>query len=160
VTLASKLEIDRASRQNLGQWATLRDTAMQPYDIFVEDLSKTGCRVILNLDLPVGSMVHIGIDGAGMRAARIVRGERPSYGCAFEKPLSESDIQLAAIAETVFAAEFPHLLGGAQETQQASMPVRSGADAKVAWRVSLWVDAAALLAIISFAFYAWGLMHR
>lgn len=166
MSIPGKLEIDRASRQELDRWATLRDSAMRPHDILVEDLSTTGCKIILNLDLQVGMLVRVGISGAGMRAARIVRGSMPMFGCAFVEPMAEDEVRRAAGAETVIAAGFAPLPGEPEMIAPETPPVQAApvsatkpaVPARKKRRVPFWVDVVALFLIFLLALHIWGRM--
>ena len=169
MSIPGKLEIDRARRRGLDRWATLRDSEMQPHDILVEDLSTTGCRILLSLDLPLDMLVRVGISGAGMRQARIVRGSQPIYGCAFVEPMSDADMRRATRADTVVAAAFSPQLGqtaggegnpGIQENPADWSPAYAGAPVDHKRRIPLWVDAIALFLVFLFAIYGWRLMQR
>ncbi|RYD87226.1 MAG: hypothetical protein EOP61_36000 [Sphingomonadales bacterium] len=61
----------------------------------VEDFSRTGFRFISEADLPIGTLVSLGLSGAGSRAARIVRRRDNVYGCAFMVALSQDDMARA-----------------------------------------------------------------
>jgi hypothetical protein len=163
LSIPGKLEIDRASRQELDRWATLRDSTMQPHDILVEDLSTTGCKIILNLDLEVGTLVRVGISGAGARPAKIVRGSMPMFGVAFEEPISEAEVRRAAAADTVVAAEFVPPPAEEKKERPArparratdKPPAQPGAGGKAKRRVPIWVDIVALFLIFLFALHVW-----
>lgn len=96
--LVAKLEIlgdiDRrgAIRFDADSPSTLRTPDGAPIDVQVEDFSRTGFRFGSELDLPVGTLVSLGLSGAGSRAAKIVRRSGNSYGCAFMKALTEEEI--------------------------------------------------------------------
>lgn len=99
--LVAKLEIlgdiDRrgAIRFDADSPSTLRTPEGEPIDVRVEDFSRTGFRFVSDADLPIGTLVSLGLSGAGARAARIMRRKGDTYGCAFMKALSEEDIARA-----------------------------------------------------------------
>lgn len=99
--LVTKLEIlgdiDRrgAIRFDADSPSTLRVPDGRPIDVVVEDFSRTGFRFISEADLPIGTLVSLGLSGAGSRAARIVRRRDNVYGCAFMAALSAEDIERA-----------------------------------------------------------------
>ncbi|RYY24281.1 MAG: PilZ domain-containing protein [Sphingomonadales bacterium] len=99
--LVTKLEIlgdiDRrgAIRFDADSPSTLRVPDGNPIDVTVEDFSQTGFRFTAAVDLPIGTLVSLGLSGAGSRAARIVRQNRNSYGCTFMVALSDADIARA-----------------------------------------------------------------
>lgn len=99
--LVTKLEIlgdiDRrgAIRFDAESPSTLRVPGGKPIDVTVDDFSRTGFLFLSDVDLPVGTLVSLGLSGAGSRAARIVRRRGQSYGCAFMAALSDDDIARA-----------------------------------------------------------------
>ncbi|RYD54527.1 MAG: PilZ domain-containing protein [Sphingomonadales bacterium] len=99
--LVTKLEIlgdiDRrgAIRFDADSPSTLRVPDGKPIDVRVEDFSRTGFLFVSDTDLPIGTLVSLGLSGAGSRAARIVRRRGQTYGCAFMAPLSDEDIARA-----------------------------------------------------------------
>lgn len=96
--LVAKLEIlgdiDRrgAIRFDTDSPSTLRTPDGGPIDVQVEDFSRTGFRFSSEIDLPVGTLVSLGLSGAGSRAAKVVRRSGSTYGCAFMKALTEEEI--------------------------------------------------------------------
>ena len=142
---------------------------MQPHDILVEDLSTTGCRILLSLDLPLDMLVRVGISGAGTRQARIVRGSQPIYGCAFVEPMSDADIRRATRADTVVAAAFSPELGQTakgednpkiQDKPVDRFPARAGGTVAPKRRIPLWVDAIAVVLIFLLVMHGWRPMQR
>jgi hypothetical protein len=123
--LNAKLEIlgdiDRrgAIRFDADSPSTLRAPDGVPVDVIVDDFSRSGFRFTADVELPIGTLVSLGLSGAGSRAARIVRRRENSYGCAFMKPLTDEDIgeafrgQEAILAELSSALEAQFALGGA-----------------------------------------------
>lgn len=96
--LVAKLEIlgdiDRrgAIRFDADSPSTLRAPDGAPIDVQVEDFSRTGFRFSSEIDLPVGTLVSLGLSGAGSRAAKVVRRSGNTHGCAFMKALTEDEI--------------------------------------------------------------------
>jgi len=96
--IVAKLEIlgdiDRrgAIRFDADSPSTLRVPDGAPLDVRVEDFSRTGFRFSSEIDLPVGTLVSLGLSGAGSRAAKVVRRSGSTYGCAFMKALTEEEI--------------------------------------------------------------------
>ncbi|MES2989081.1 MAG: PilZ domain-containing protein [Pseudomonadota bacterium] len=90
-------DIDRrgAIRFDADSPSTLRVPDGKPIDVTVEDFSRTGFRFASEIDLPLGTLVSLGLSGAGSRAAQIMRRRGNSYGCAFMAPLSSEDITRA-----------------------------------------------------------------
>lgn len=90
-------DIDRrgAIRFDVDSPSTLRAPDGKPIDVIVEDFSRTGFRIFSTVDLPVGTLISLGLSGAGARVAQVMRVRGDSYGCAFMKPLTDSEVELA-----------------------------------------------------------------
>ena len=101
ILLVAKLEIlgdiDRrgAIRFDTDSPSTLRTPDGGPIDVQVEDFSRTGFRFVSDVDLPIGTLVSLGLSGAGSRAAKVMRRKDNVYGCAFMKAFTEEDIARA-----------------------------------------------------------------
>lgn len=99
--LVTKLEIlgdiDRrgAIRFDADSPSTLRMSDSRPIDVRVEDFSRTGFRFVSDVDFPIGTLVSLGLSGAGSRAARIMRRRGDRYGCAFMVALTTEEIDRA-----------------------------------------------------------------
>jgi hypothetical protein len=87
-------DIDRrgAIRFDTDSPSTLRAPDGAPIDVRVEDFSRTGFRFVTDIDLPIGTLVSLGLSGAGSRAARVMRRRGDSYGCAFMTALTDEEI--------------------------------------------------------------------
>ncbi|TVV72915.1 PilZ domain-containing protein [Sphingomonas solaris] len=94
-----RIAIDRPS--------TVRPPARAPLDVTVQDLSSRGFRFVSAADLPIGTTVRVGLNGAGAQDARIVRRDGAAYGCAFLEPLSAARMATAFGAATVVKGAFP-----------------------------------------------------
>jgi hypothetical protein len=57
----------------------------------VLDVSATGVRIVTPALLQIGQEISIGLAGAGVTRAFVVRGDRGQYGCAFEAPMATED---------------------------------------------------------------------
>lgn len=98
---AERLPVERPS--------TLRGPDGKPIDATIEDLSITGCRLTLPASASIDEEVMIGLAGVGIRAARVVWSRSGQFGCAFDKPLTMAELQLAQFARTVEDGRFPPL---------------------------------------------------
>lgn len=109
--LVAKLEIlgdiDRRGsiRFDADSPSTLRAPDGEPFDVIVDDFSRSGFHFTANIDLPIGTLVSLGLSGAGSRAARILRRRNNGYGCAFMKPLTDEDINRAFKGQEAILAE-------------------------------------------------------
>lgn len=114
--LIAKLEIlgdiDRrgAIRFDADSPSTLRSPDGEPIDVAVDDFSRTGFRFTADVDLPIGTLVSLGLSGAGSRAARIMRKRDHSYGCAFMKALTDEEIGRAFKGQEAILAELSSAL--------------------------------------------------
>jgi hypothetical protein len=96
----------RCDRISIDRIATMRDQTKLPVDAVVDDLSRTGCLLTLDREMPTGALVTIGISGIGVRHARISRANHPQYACAFITPINGANIASAISAETLVADVF------------------------------------------------------
>lgn len=94
-------DIDRrgAIRFDIGSPSTLRLPGGAPIDVDVDNFSRTGFRFRADIDLPVGTLVSLGLSGAGARAARVIRRRDDAYGCMFLTPVSHDALAQAFPAE-------------------------------------------------------------
>ncbi|RYE00735.1 MAG: PilZ domain-containing protein [Sphingomonadales bacterium] len=135
--LVTKLEIlgdiDRrgAIRFDADSPSTLRVPDGKPIDVIVEDFSRTGFRFVADVDLPIGTLVSLGLSGAGSRAARVMRRRGNSYGCAFMEALSTEDVARAFKGQESVLADLSQRLdarfraaGGDGEPQGAGLFAR------------------------------------
>src|SRR5689334_7942582 len=65
-------EIDArgAIRFRVDSATTLRGMDGKPFDVTVENFSRTGFLFVADVDLPVGTLVSVGLSGAGVREAK------------------------------------------------------------------------------------------
>ncbi|MDF7777943.1 PilZ domain-containing protein [Sphingomonas sp. AOB5] len=93
--LVARLEVlgstDRrgAIRYEVDSGSTLRGLDGEPFDVIVTDFSRTGFAFVGEVDLPIGTVVSVGLSGAGARGGRIVWCGENCYGCEFLEPLPE-----------------------------------------------------------------------
>jgi hypothetical protein len=64
-----------------------------PHDVRVEDLSPNGFAFSSTVPIPIDTIVHVGLAGAGRASARIVRRADKVYGCIFEPGLTSAQIE-------------------------------------------------------------------
>jgi hypothetical protein len=114
--LVAKLEIlgdiDRRGtiRFDADSPSTLRVADGEPINVVVDDFSRTGFHFTGNVDLPIGTLVSLGLSGAGSRAARIMRRRDNGYGCAFMKALTDEEIGRAFRGQEEVLAEISSAL--------------------------------------------------
>lgn len=77
----------------------------EPVNVVVENFSRTGCLFSGDLELPVGTLVSIGLSGAGAREAKVVRREGTAHGCEFLMPLPREKMRNAFRGQDELVAE-------------------------------------------------------
>jgi hypothetical protein len=82
-------------RFTVDQESVVRGMDGAPVDVIVENFSRTGFLFIGEVDLPVGTLVSIGLSGAGAREAKIIRRDGDGHGCEFLVPLPSRDMAKA-----------------------------------------------------------------
>ena len=82
-------------RFTVDQESVVRGMDGAPIDVIVENFSRTGFLFVGDVDLPVGTLVSIGLSGAGAREAKIIRRDGDGHGCEFLMPLPARDMQNA-----------------------------------------------------------------
>jgi hypothetical protein len=107
MSLLARLDVERSFRIPVDRPATLRDSTQSPVDVAVDNLSGTGCLLRAEEDLAVDTIVSLGIPGIGVHQARIIRVDRPYYGCEFVMPISLNSVQIALKSETTIERMFP-----------------------------------------------------
>lgn len=88
----------------------LRGGDGKPVDVAMENLSRTGFLFLSQVEYPIGTLVTIGLSGAGLREARIVRRDGERHGCEFLVPLPESQMELAYRGQASVLAELQEAL--------------------------------------------------
>lgn len=72
--------------------STVRHSEGAPIDVVVEDISATGLAFRGTVDVGVGEIVRVGLSGAGVVEAVVVRREDTLYACQFVRPISDAMI--------------------------------------------------------------------
>lgn len=84
-----------AERGELGRPGTVRMDDSAPLAVLVRDLTRDGCRIATDAELPPGVGVHIGLAHVGLTAGRIVWRSETDYGCRFDVPLAPGMVTAA-----------------------------------------------------------------
>lgn len=74
---------------------TVRGMDGRPFDAVVENFSRTGFMFQAEVALAPGTLIWIGLSGAGAREAKVVWQDGPRHGCEFLMPLGRRDLQHA-----------------------------------------------------------------
>lgn len=90
-------EIDKrgAIRFTVSSETTLRGADGRPFDVLVDNFSRTGFMFISDEEFPAGTLVAVGLGGAGMREAQVIWRDGDRHGCEFLVPLPQSKMQKA-----------------------------------------------------------------
>lgn len=107
MSIVARLDLDRSDRVVFACTTTLRNDAQAPSDVVLDNLSTSGCLIKFDFNLAMDSVVSIGIPGVGACFARIVRCDRPNYGCEFLRPITSAEIASVYSTKTVIHASFP-----------------------------------------------------
>jgi hypothetical protein len=84
---AVRFHVDRAT--------TMRGMDGAPFDVIVDNFSRTGFLFTSNVELPLGTLVSVGLAGPGVREAKVIRRDGERYGCEFLMPLLHRDMERA-----------------------------------------------------------------
>ena len=109
MAIVARLDLDRSDRVAFARATTLRDEAQVPTDVVLDNLSTSGCLITVDLVLAMETVVSVAIPGVGACFARIVRCDRPNYGCEFLRPITSAEIASVYSTETVIHAAFPRI---------------------------------------------------
>ncbi|MCW3836522.1 PilZ domain-containing protein [Sphingomonas canadensis] len=66
-----------------------------PVSVRVENFSRTGILFHGDVDLPEGTLISIGLSGAGAREAKVVWRDGDAHGCEFLMPIARRDMARA-----------------------------------------------------------------
>lgn len=100
---------------------TVRGMDGRPFDAMVENFSRTGFLFVADVALPVGTLIWIGLSGAGAREARVVWREQDRHGCEFLMPLGRRDLQRAFRGQDAVLAELEARLRGESIPDESSL---------------------------------------
>ncbi len=114
--------VGRAPRLSLDRPATMRDPTRAPIDVVVENLSETGALLRSVATLPIGTLVSLGIAGAGLRLARVVRLQPAAMAIEFMLPLEPGAVARAKTADTLVAVAFPQMMIDPATTARPAVP--------------------------------------
>lgn len=87
--------------------STVRDRAGTPYDVVLENLSRTGFRIRSRYRLVPDDEIVVGLAGVGTREATVVWSKDQYAGCQFRHPISQEDVNgLLRAADVVVVGPF------------------------------------------------------
>lgn len=84
-----------AIRFHVASESILRGADGRPFEVLVDNFSRTGFLFVSDEEFPSGTLVAIGLSGAGSREAQVVWREGRRHGCEFLVPLPQSKMARA-----------------------------------------------------------------
>lgn len=84
-----------AIRFHVASESTLRGADGRPIEVLVDNFSRTGFLFVSDAEFPSGTLVAIGLSGAGSREAQVIWREGRRHGCEFLVPLPQSKMARA-----------------------------------------------------------------
>ncbi len=105
VEVLGEIDARGAVRFVIDRESTVRGMDGEPFDVVVENFSRTGFLFIGDADLPAGTLISVGLSGAGAREARVVRRDGPRHGCEFLMPLPRREFDHAFRGQEDVVAE-------------------------------------------------------
>lgn len=84
-----------AIRFHVASESTLRGADGRPIEVLVDNFSRTGFLFVSDEEFPSGTLIAIGLSGAGSREAQVVWREGRRHGCEFLVPLPQSKMARA-----------------------------------------------------------------
>jgi len=84
-----------AIRFHVASESTLRGADGRPIEVLVDNFSRTGFLFVSDEEFPPGTLIAIGLSGAGSREAQVVWREGRRHGCEFLVPLPQSKMARA-----------------------------------------------------------------
>ncbi|MHA6718938.1 PilZ domain-containing protein [Sphingomonas sp. RS6] len=84
---------------------TVRGLDGKPFEAVVENFSATGFMFRADVALPSGTLLWIGLSGAGAREAKVVWSDGERHGCEFLIPLGERDLRHAFRSQDEIVAD-------------------------------------------------------
>jgi hypothetical protein len=95
-------ETRHGERQLMQLHVTARLPAGDPVTIIIENLSISGFRAIIPLELKKGTLLRVSLPGGRSPHARVVRTEKGRVGCVFLAPLQTSEVRMLTVPEEAF----------------------------------------------------------
>ncbi|UZK68175.1 PilZ domain-containing protein [Sphingomonas sp. S1-29] len=135
-----------AARRPVDHESTLRDHSGTPHSVKVTNLSVSGCFVETSLALEIGQPIRIGIAGVGAIPSHVVRRQGSGFGCEFDTPLSDAQVEHAFTESTV--VQHPAVGVG---------PLPAGNDGEDI-EIGRWPGAVRVGLLVGLATAAWGLV--
>jgi hypothetical protein len=84
-----------AIRFHVASESTLRGADGRPIEVLVDNFSRTGFLFVSDEEFPSGTLIAIGLSGAGSREAQVIWRDGRRHGCEFLVPLPQSKMARA-----------------------------------------------------------------
>ena len=84
-----------AIRFHVASESVLRGADGRPIEVLVDNFSRSGFLFVSEEEFPPGTLIAIGLSGAGSREAQVVWREGTRHGCEFLVPLPQSKMARA-----------------------------------------------------------------
>jgi hypothetical protein len=132
-------EVDErgAIRFSVDSTTTIRGLDGKPFDVVVDNFSRTGFLFIADVEFPTGTLVSVGLSGAGAREAQVVWRDGNRHGCEFLVPLPRSKMERAFRGQQDLVAAIEAKLG--RSMSDAGFPAEAEAGPEQPRRS--WFDA-------------------
>lgn len=83
------------ARAVIARPSTVRAPDETPRDVTVEDLSSAGFSFSSAAAIPAGTILHVGLAGAGRASARVAWSRGDRHGCVFQPALTSAQVDAA-----------------------------------------------------------------
>jgi hypothetical protein len=129
-----------AERSPVNVGGTVRGGTGAPLDVNLHDLSTTGFAMECGEELRPGQTIWIGITGAGVNAACVVRRTSDGWACQFLQPISEKEHQsaLASLSTVISTPWSDPPTPAAIEPEVARWPFLARAAFIIGSSLALW----------------------
>ncbi len=109
MAIVARVAVDRrlSDRHSINVDTTLRATPPQPRDTAIVEISASGCRFINVGGMAADDTITLGLPGAGIHHARIVRIDDGQCACSFAVPLTDAELSHILAAPDNSPVEFP-----------------------------------------------------
>jgi len=133
-------EVDErgAIRFTVDSKTTLRGLDGRPVDVVVDNFSRTGFLFVADVEFPAGTLVSVGLSGAGAREAKVVWRDGNRHGCEFLVPLPRSKMERAFRGQQDLVAAIEAKL--VRRMSDAGFPAEPETDPDAAPQRRSWLD--------------------
>jgi hypothetical protein len=142
-----------AIRFHVASESTLRGADGRPIEVLVDNFSRSGFLFVSEEAFPAGTLIAIGLSGAGSREAQVVWQEGRRHGCEFLVPLPQSKMARAfqgqadilAHLETELRKRLPQtpptpIVPAASRPRPETAPVRAARKQKLVDAIRQFLD--------------------